>query len=48
MCLVDFGVAFRLGERYGDSNLTGTIAYSAPETLLSDAKGQKLGPKVDM
>ncbi|RLN50125.1 hypothetical protein BBJ28_00003901 [Nothophytophthora sp. Chile5] len=34
MCLVDFGVSFRLGERFfGDSQLTGTVAYAAPETL---------------
>jgi hypothetical protein len=36
MCLVDFGVSFRLGERFfGDSQLTGTVAYAAPETLHS-------------
>lgn len=38
MCLVDFGVSFRLGERFfGDSQLTGTVAYAAPETLHSAA-----------
>lgn len=39
MCLVDFGVSFRMGERFiGDSQLTGTVAYAAPETLVYGAK----------
>ncbi|ETI45482.1 CAMK protein kinase [Phytophthora nicotianae CJ01A1] len=34
MCLVDFGVSFRMGERFFyDSHLMGTVAYAAPETL---------------
>ncbi|GMF14345.1 unnamed protein product [Phytophthora lilii] len=34
MCLVDFGVSFRMGERFFyDSQLMGTVAYAAPETL---------------
>lgn len=34
MCLVDFGVSFRMGERFFyDSHLMGTAAYAAPETL---------------
>lgn len=34
MCLVDFGVSFRVGERFFyDSQLMGTVAYAAPETL---------------
>jgi serine/threonine protein kinase/CRP-like cAMP-binding protein len=34
MCLVDFGVSFRVGEHFfADSQLTGTVAYAAPETL---------------
>lgn len=38
MCLVDFGVSFRLGERFfGDTQLTGTVAYAAPETLQNSA-----------
>lgn len=38
MCLVDFGVSFRLGERFfGDTQLTGTVAYAAPETLQHSA-----------
>lgn len=40
MCLVDFGVSFRMGERFiGDSQLTGTVAYAAPETLVYGLKG---------
>lgn len=39
MCLVDFGVSFRMGERFiGDSQLTGTVAYAAPETLIYGSK----------
>lgn len=39
MCLVDFGVSFRVGERvFGDPQLTGTVAYAAPETLIQETK----------
>ena len=34
MCLVDFGVSFRLGERVASQGYEGTVAYSAPEILL--------------
>ncbi|RLN63234.1 hypothetical protein BBJ29_002566 [Phytophthora kernoviae] len=38
MCLVDFGVSFRLGERFFcDTHLMGTVAYAAPETLEEGA-----------
>ncbi|TMW62889.1 hypothetical protein Poli38472_005507 [Pythium oligandrum] len=59
MCLVDFGVSFRLGEQFfADAQLTGTVAYAAPETLLhsvphvqggfeSEAE-YSLGPSADM
>jgi serine/threonine protein kinase len=48
MCLVDFGVSFRLGERFGDDPLSGTVAYSAPEILMDDPASCKLGPEADM
>lgn len=41
MCLVDFGVSFRVGERvFGDPELTGTVAYAAPETLIQERRAR--------
>eukprot|EP00644_Phytophthora_capsici_P013640 jgi/Phyca11/117512/e_gw1.33.462.1 len=48
MCLVDFGVSFRMGERFFyDSHLMGTVAYAAPETQAGP-DAIKFGPKADM
>ena len=44
MCLVDFGVSFRMGERSSNQECTGTTAYSSPEVILY----QTLGPAADM
>ncbi|CEG38642.1 camk protein kinase [Plasmopara halstedii] len=46
MCLVDFGVSFRMGERFFyDSHLMGTVAYAAPETLEHGALIHKIKTK---
>ncbi|KAF0688336.1 Aste57867_20048 [Aphanomyces stellatus] len=49
MCLVDFGVSFRVGERSSDSPLHATTAYCAPETLVASLDNTFLsGPEADM
>ncbi|KDO23338.1 CAMK/CAMK1 protein kinase [Saprolegnia parasitica CBS 223.65] len=44
LCLVDFGVSFRMGERSSDVPITGTPAYCAPEAFTK----QSVGPEADM
>ncbi|EQC40625.1 CAMK protein kinase [Saprolegnia diclina VS20] len=44
LCLVDFGVSFRIGERSSDVPITGTPAYCAPEAFTK----QSVGPEADM
>ncbi|OQR82636.1 calcium/calmodulin-dependent protein kinase type IV [Achlya hypogyna] len=44
LCLVDFGVSFRVGERSSDLPITGTPAYSAPEAFTAN----RIGPEADM
>ncbi|KAF0721090.1 hypothetical protein AaE_010181 [Aphanomyces astaci] len=49
MCLVDFGVSFRQGERPSDAPLQATTAYCAPETLAASARNEfSSGPEADM
>ena len=45
MCLVDFGVAFRMGENFSNDDFIGTTAYCAPEVLNGKSE---YGPAADM
>ncbi|KAG9415787.1 hypothetical protein AC1031_000166 [Aphanomyces cochlioides] len=49
MCLVDFGVSFRVGERPSDAPLQATTAYCSPETLSASLENSfACGPEADM
>ena len=48
MCLVDFGVSFRLGEQVSTESYEGTTAYSAPEILSSVNKAQEVSEASDL
>lgn len=50
MCLVDFGVSFRMGERASGKKFTGTVAYAAPEVLQAEISGiqDDIGPSGDI
>ncbi|OQS02193.1 kinase, partial [Thraustotheca clavata] len=47
LCLVDFGVSYRIGERSSDLPIVGTPAYCAPEAFLKKDHSS-LGPQSDM